>query len=316
MQNFIKTILSAFQLWIRKQIKNSKADWNQNDPNADDYVKNRTHWEEETQKYLLDEKEYDFPEHFTMTNSDAGKTYELCRTNWKSIKINSSVEKDKEYYILFDGKEYKLKCEETEGSLYLGWDYYGAPNDEHDFGICYDMYGSTLMCIFTKSSNVNKHTVAIYTNEMAVHKLDSKYLDLPKNVATTDDVQMAIDVANTAQTTANTAVANADTAQATADTKMDAVNPAGTGNFSINRQPESDIGDYSVAIGQNTIAQHAVQHVIGQYNDAATNYIVYYFKNVNATVLNSTYYYSQEYKFDNIMSLLLFLLPLEIMIYL
>lgn len=44
MQNFIKTIINAVQSWTKKEIKNSTADWNQNDASAADYVKNRTHW--------------------------------------------------------------------------------------------------------------------------------------------------------------------------------------------------------------------------------------------------------------------------------
>lgn len=46
MQNFIKTIINAAQSWTKREIKNSTADWNQNDINAVDYVKNRTHWSE------------------------------------------------------------------------------------------------------------------------------------------------------------------------------------------------------------------------------------------------------------------------------
>lgn len=135
MQNFIKTIINAVQSWTKKEIKDSTADWNQNDTSAVDYVKNRTHWEEE------------------------------------------------------DG---------------------------------------------------------------TVHKLDSKYLKLPTNLATTDDVQEVMDVANTAQTTANT--------------KMDAVNPVGTGSFSMNRQTDMPIGDYSFAVGNNTIAIGESQSIFGRYN--------------------------------------------------
>ena len=203
--------------------------------------------------------------------------------------------------INFDGVAYESF---VQSYLFLG-DVYNAARFVTNDGRAYAVVLESVGFVVSEDGIVGEtHKFEVFTIDgdfgTVVHKLDSKYLDLPKNVATTDDVQMAIDVANTAQTTANTAVANADTAQATADTKMDAVNPIGTGSFSMNRQPESDIGDYSVAIGQNTIAQHAVQHVIGQYNDAATNYIVYYFKNVNAAILNSTYYYSQEYKFDKI----------------
>lgn len=61
-----------------------------------------------------------------------------------------------------------------------------------------------------------------------------------------------MDVANTAQTTANT--------------KMDAINPVGTGSFSMNRQTDMHIGDYSFAVGNNTIAIGESQSIFGRYN--------------------------------------------------
>ena len=143
MQNFMKTAMSALQAWTKKEIKktenrivDSTADWNENDSSKDSYIKNRTHWEEEGQIYNLDKKKYTFPYEFTKINYATGITYELCATNpEESIKLNIPIEKGQEYIVYFDEKEYKLKCEETEGSLYLGWDYYGGITNEHKFGI-------------------------------------------------------------------------------------------------------------------------------------------------------------------------------------
>ena len=49
----LKTVLNAIKEYIRRQIsKIKRPDWNQNDENAQDYIKNRTHWKEEnTEKY-------------------------------------------------------------------------------------------------------------------------------------------------------------------------------------------------------------------------------------------------------------------------
>ena len=138
MQNFVKTILSAVKTWTQGKIKESitasTADWNQNDKSADNYVKNRTHWEEK------------------------------------------------------DG---------------------------------------------------------------TIHKLDSKYLDLPTNLATTDDVQEAVEIANETQNTANN--------------KMDKNNPVGTGSFSMNRKSDADIGISSSTLGYNCIASGHYSHAEG-YN--------------------------------------------------
>lgn len=156
MQNYIKTILSAVKTWTTRKIKESTADWKQNDVNANGYVKNRTHWEEEGRIYNLDKKKYTFPYEFTEINYATGITYELCGTNpEESIKLDTPIEKGQEYIVCFDEKEYKLKCEETEGSLYLGWDYYGEITNEHEFGICCNFDGSELTTIFTYRSDTN-----------------------------------------------------------------------------------------------------------------------------------------------------------------
>ena len=49
----LKTVLNAIKEYIRRQIsKIKRPDWNQNYENAQDYIKNRTHWKEEnTEKY-------------------------------------------------------------------------------------------------------------------------------------------------------------------------------------------------------------------------------------------------------------------------
>lgn len=41
MNNFMKTIINGLKTWTLSRIKNSRGNWNQNDKNADDYIKNR-----------------------------------------------------------------------------------------------------------------------------------------------------------------------------------------------------------------------------------------------------------------------------------
>ena len=145
----MKTILSALQTWTQKKIKNSTADWNENDSSKDSYIKNRTHWEEQ------------------------------------------------------DG---------------------------------------------------------------TIHKLDKKYLDLPTNLATTDDVESA---KQEALEVANTAVANAATAQTTADSKMDTTNPVGAGSFNMN---QSQVGDYAISLGYKSKATGKYSHADGYYTKTSTDY--------------------------------------------
>ena len=54
--------------------------------------------------------------------------------------------------------------------------------------------------------------------------------------------------------------------------KMDKTNPTGTGSFSLNRNVNSEIGDYSFAEGYNTIASGKYSHAEGQNTVAFSDY--------------------------------------------
>jgi hypothetical protein len=56
MKEFLKTIFSAMKTWVGIKVKDSTADWSQNDPSATNYVKNRPFYEKEGIVYKLDKK--------------------------------------------------------------------------------------------------------------------------------------------------------------------------------------------------------------------------------------------------------------------
>lgn len=56
MKNFLKTVFSAMKTWVDIKIKDSTADWNQNDSSATNYVKNKPFYEKEGIVYKLDKK--------------------------------------------------------------------------------------------------------------------------------------------------------------------------------------------------------------------------------------------------------------------
>ena len=60
-----------------------------------------------------------------------------------------------------------------------------------------------------------------------------------------------------------------DSIQSTASTKMDAINPVGTGSFSMGRGPGSVIGDYSHAEGLDTTASEFCSHAEGHNTTAS-----------------------------------------------
>lgn len=186
MQNFMTTILSAIQAWTKGKIRASTADWNQNDPNADNYVKNRPFWEDD------------------------------------------------------DG---------------------------------------------------------------TIHKINKKYLSLPSNIATTEDIEDVRYEAELAQASANYA-------QETADSKMSTENPTGVGSFSMNRRSDTTVGECSIVTGYDSAAcgqySHAAglgvktgtdnQYVGGKYNIPENAYTTSYY--TDRIKYNKYYYASKEYTFD------------------
>lgn len=70
MHNYMKTILSAVKTWangrIDVRIKDSVADWNQNDSSADNYIKNRPFYEKDGVIHTIDSKY--LPEEYATVN--------------------------------------------------------------------------------------------------------------------------------------------------------------------------------------------------------------------------------------------------------
>lgn len=243
MQNFIKTILNGVQAWVKGKINASTADWNQNDYNADNYVKNRTHWEEERRVTLVN--------NLTFSDYDSGNAPQC------------NFVPGQKYDVIWNGVLYKaLICHYEDEWRVIASNNNGCPFYIDDDGGD-DLYISPY-------DDDNNWVVSIIEDNTVIHKLDSKYLDLPTNLATTNDVQEAVDVANAAQSTADTAVTNAATAQSTADSKMNAINPVGAGGFSMNRRSNHVAGIDSVAVGTYNIANEYSSFAEGFYTSAGT----------------------------------------------
>lgn len=251
MQNFMETILSAVKTWTKGKIKDSTADWNQNDPNADNYVKNRTHWAEYGKVFYLNEQSVNTDILYSIYG------YGDWYYTFVNQKLDIRLEVGEKYIIVFDGIEYQETLREVEDGMCFGWEvpYYPyGPNVPYGIWISRSNEDKDNIRHFSADSP-GTHTFAIYRYGDIVHKLDSKFLDLPTNIATTDYA-------------------------------MAKNNPEGTGSFSMNRDTyynsgqysratgynTAAIGDNSSADGFNTIAARRSQNVIGEFNISDRTY--------------------------------------------
>lgn len=166
---------SATKLFDKK-IKDSTADWSQNDSSADNYVKNRTHWEEEQ---LLSE---------TRTLNGTG-------TIWVSLEdeeFAALLRDNKEsatYFIDYEdmGEVEYVFIEGSYNSKYDRWQVYNYENLNSKYtdvsisdGVLYfeDAGGSYV---------INSVTVTIKYKKTITHKLDPKYIpDMQANWNQTD----------------------------------------------------------------------------------------------------------------------------------
>nr|DAJ97128.1 MAG TPA: hypothetical protein [Caudoviricetes sp.] len=136
------------------------SDWNQNDPTAKDYIKNRTHWVETTQKRYRDE---------ALEFGDSTSVF-FESPPWEMVV-------GQEYSVTWDGVAYVSECKSVSayGStfVYIGNSaigYGGAPFAQNTG----EPFCFTSASVYSDSAG--KHSVDISYTMVITHKIDPKYL--------------------------------------------------------------------------------------------------------------------------------------------
>lgn len=169
MHDFMKTILLALKEWVNKRIKNNTPNWNENNPEADGYIKNRPFYRDETKTETV-----------VQTTSFITPSPYWWDEPFVFIPIVGET-----YKITFDGKEYICAAYSDQyggkciGNLAItnasGLEDTGEPffyywlNNE-DYSVCIRDQG--------------EHTIAI--EKINVTKIDELYL--PSNLAKTEEL--------------------------------------------------------------------------------------------------------------------------------
>ena len=213
-----------------QKMKSFRGNWEQNDPTADDYIKNRTHWKEIKTRVLIPETSIEFAN----AGHPVGAPFIL------------EMQEGSTYEVTWNGNVYQCVAYIAEGpntpSIGNGTIASLTGGNDEPFFITV-IRGDTL--VFAEEAGT--HTVSISSEATTWHTLDKRYL--PTNLATTDDVQS---VANKVQTVANNV-----------NKKMNATNPVGTGSFSMNRKAGTAVGQNSHTEGCNTTASGFSSHAEG-----------------------------------------------------
>lgn len=179
----LKTFYSALQ----QKIKSSRGNWQQNDPTADDYIKNRTHYSEGVQEVTVLQYEVDTDAGSAAPMDYAGPA--VYYVDFDPAGLQPFVV-GQQYSVKWANASYTCVAKMHEGlpvpvlgdvGLLNGYEDTGEP-----FLIGFDTQEGFGTFMTTKAG---KYTVTVTTHQEIVHKLDRKFIDLPENLVTTDKLE-------------------------------------------------------------------------------------------------------------------------------
>ena len=153
MLEFIKTIINTLKVYIDKKFASSKADWNQNNESADNYIKNRPFYEEEINSVILKKTNFEI------------------RDGMQQVLPNIALADEGQYKVIFDEKTYLTKAKYQNGIDEINFNIYF----EDGSYIFIDCLGYVYL-ENTDSSIIGAHTIEILTYDVVTHKIDEKYL--------------------------------------------------------------------------------------------------------------------------------------------
>lgn len=170
-RELIKTLYNAFN----QKLKNHRGNWEQNDPTADDYIKNRPFYVDENKVIKIIPKQ-------TITFSSG---YEAESAGYVNISLSPIIELvvGQEYDVVWDGMKYKCTAYEFDGLAVIGSNFImnGSFDDEPFFiAINKEMFGGA----YIVTGDANSHMVEVTTKD--IKKIDKKYL--PDGIVTENDL--------------------------------------------------------------------------------------------------------------------------------
>lgn len=150
-----------------------QSDWNQNDETAIDYVKNRTHWEENNLTTIINKK--------TVT---VNSSYAAISSSCPMLTPGQT------YIVVLNDVTYQCVARTYGTAVLLGnGRIYGDGMSSNNEPFAIDIYSSGTAYLNVASSG--KYTVSLLSNNTTVHTIDPKYL--PESVKQVYTLPVATD---------------------------------------------------------------------------------------------------------------------------
>ena len=152
--------LKTFYNIFLQKLKNYRGNWDQNDPTADDYIKNRPFYTENKKKVILD--------NYTYENYCSGTEIPKC----------NFIQNNK-YSVIYNGTLFEdIVC-------HLFGEYSGLGGFDSGYPFYIDDDGGNSFYIEAKDEN---WCVSIYTYSEVIHQIDKRYVPIPDGIMTENDV--------------------------------------------------------------------------------------------------------------------------------
>lgn len=156
--------LKTFYGALAQKMKDFRGNWDQNDPSAEDYLKNRPFYSEKGTKILSEVSE------ISIQGSDNDEFFE-------ALPIELYLEAGKKYIVIFNGTKYVCtawSATEADAVILGNGDIYGGEGGNGEpFAI--DNYSNGAAYLNVTSSGT--YNLTIQLEEEIIHKLDKKFVD-------------------------------------------------------------------------------------------------------------------------------------------
>lgn len=169
--------LKTFYNALVQKIKGFRGNWNQNDPSADDYIKNRPFYSEGIKEQEI------VPERIVEGFSSFGPLHYVIQDPFSFSPILGES-----YVVTWDGAEYEVTAANADGYVYIGNENYVFM--ESGGSIPFTLINADETLFLVTESPSSSHTIKIVIKTEVVHKLDKKFIDvdMPDNVITEDSL--------------------------------------------------------------------------------------------------------------------------------
>lgn len=164
----LKGFWNGLKVYISDKIQDSRGDWNQNNPEADDYIKNRPFYSESnvTDAIIFSQSDIE-----CIYNSNDG----VC----VGVADGPILVEDTDYHVTFDGVEYRCRSILSGNSVLIGnagaFNVSGFSDTGEPFMLRYD---SDQFDVITFDTQTTSHNISITQSETitTVKKIDNKFI--------------------------------------------------------------------------------------------------------------------------------------------